>query len=44
MDVTYERDSFPFSPSLPLFFPAIEKSGHGGPPIKACKGFLFAYF
>ena len=25
--------SFPFSPSLPKFLPALEKSGHGGPPM-----------
>lgn len=30
----YVPDNLPLSPSLPLFFPATEKSGQGGPPIK----------
>lgn len=29
----YVFDNFPLSPFAPLFFPAVEKSGQGGPPI-----------
>ena len=33
MSSKYVFDNLPLSPLIPLFFPAVEKSGHGGPPI-----------
>ena len=33
INLAYVSDNLPFSPSRPLFLPATEKSGHGGPPI-----------
>ena len=40
----YVPESLPFSPSFPLFFPATEKSGQGGPPINPVRVCFFDSF